>query len=192
VIIGLGHVAQVGKDTAAEGLIRDLGFQRHKFAAKLLELAMFADPIVSGIAGPQPANVNVGHGRFAWTVKGMGYDEAKSAYPEVRRFLQTLGEGGRKVFGEDFWVDAAFAALPANRDVVFTDVRYRNEAEAIQAAGGYVIKVNRPGRVGSGHVSETDLADFDGWDAVVDNSGSIEQLQGEIVRLAREWMRNAD
>lgn len=185
-IVGIGHVARVGKDVAASALSRDLGFRQRAFADKLRELALAADPLVS--TQTQTANIGIGRGRLSWAVSGMTWEGAKDVYPEVRRFLQELGVGARKTFGEDFWVDMAFTGVGKNDDVVFSDVRFLNEAEAIKKRGGYLIRVDRPGRRPEGHISETALVDFDGWDEVIVNDGSVQDLEAKVVTLVKGWM----
>ncbi len=182
-IIGIGSVARVGKDTAAEGLCQNLAFKRIGFADRLKAVALEADPLVT--ASVQTMNVNIGHGRLKWVVGGMGWEQAKNVYPEVRRFLQELGLGARKVFGKTFWIDQAMLEATGHERVVFSDVRFINEAEAIRAAGGFVVRVNPPGYVGKGHVSETELDGFD-FDEEFNNDGSIVELQEDIVA----WVRN--
>lgn len=179
-IVGLGHVAQTGKDTAAAVLVKELGFTKFGFADPLVQLAMEADPLVT--AGTRTVNTAIGHGRFAHTVKGLGYEGAKGTYPEVRRFLQNLGVGARKVFGQDFWVEQLMAQIARKNPpkVVISDVRFENEALAIRKAGGVVVRIDRPGKVASGHVSETELVDFD-FDKVIANATTIEDFQANVV-----------
>lgn len=183
-IVGIGHVARVGKDTAGEALCRDLGFTRVGFADQLKELAKLIDPIVT--SSTVTVNTDVGKGRLSWVVKGLGWEAAKDQYREVRRFLQALGEAGRLTFGEDFWINRALSDAKADR-IVVTDVRYLNEAEAIRAMGGLLIRINRPGRVASGHVSETDLLGFE-WDEEFDNNGSIQELQQHVVAYVKRHL----
>lgn len=186
-IVGIGHVARVGKDTAAEALCRDLQFVRLGFADQLKELAMVADPLIT--SATRTINTHIGHGRLKWTVEGVGgWGPAKDMYPEVRAFLQRLGEGARKVFGEDFWIDRLMERAQWHDNVVIPDVRYRNEAEKIREQGGVLIRINRPGRVASGHVSETELVDFD-WDQEFDNSGSVMDLQQNVVTFVKSKLQ---
>jgi len=187
-IIGLGHVARSGKDTAAHALVRDLGFERRAFADKLKQLAVAADPIVT--TATQATNVGSGKGRLNWVVRGMGLEQAKDVYPEVRRFLQDLGAGAREVFGDNFWIDMCLPEVewvgsPLS-DVVVSDVRYENEADEIRRRGGKLIRINRPGMYAAGHETETALVDFD-WDEEVDNDGSVQDLEQKIVKLVKGW-----
>lgn len=184
-LIGLGHVAQVGKDVSARALVRDLQFEQRAFADPMRELALKLDPLVT--ASIQSINIGTGAGRLEHVVGGMGWEGAKAAYPEVRRILQALGTGARELFGEDFWVDLALKDLPER--CVISDVRFPNEAEAIHAAGGKLIKIDRPGRKPQGHISETALADFDDWDLVVTNDQGILELEQEIVMAVKGWLK---
>lgn len=185
-IVGIGHVARVGKDTAATALCRDLGFVRYGFADQLKELALAADPLVTPAV--KVINTGNGHGHLAWVTAGLGgWEAAKDSYPEVRRFLQRLGLGARQVFGEDFWIDRLLEKAGTDERVVIPDVRFRNEAEAIRARGGVLIRINRPGHVAAGHVSETDLVDFD-WDEEFANDRSVAELQQDIVAYVKNCL----
>ena len=185
-IVGIGHVKRVGKDVAATALSRELGFQRRAFADKLKDLALLTDPLVT--TQIQATNIGAGRGRLSWVVQGMGWDEAKAVYPEVRRFLQEVGVGARKTFGEDFWVKQAVAGMKKTDNVVFSDVRFQNEIDAVHAAGGKVIRIDRPGHVAEDHVSETALSGFDGWDAVIVNDGTVQELEAKVVDTVKGWL----
>jgi hypothetical protein len=91
--------------------------------------------------------VGLGHRlyRLRDLVDAVGWDEAKKV-PEVRQLLQRNGtEAGRKIFGESFWIDQAFASAGDAKKVIVTDVRFDNEAEAVRDRGGVVIAVQRAG-----------------------------------------------
>lgn len=184
-IIGIGHTARVGKDTAAHALVRDLGYTRIGFADALKELAMEVDPMVLRMVGA--VNVRPNHGTLKWVVQTNGWEDAKQKTPEIRRILQNLGVGCRRVFGEDVWVDRVMRKAQSVEKLVIPDVRFPNEAEAIKAAGGYLVKIERNVYLplGGTHESETALLDFDGWDLVIPNHGTITELETEIVTFAR-------
>lgn len=179
-IIGLSGYARSGKDSVAAVLVKDHGFVRVAFADALRDLALAADPIVH-------VNWHGRHeGRISEGVEAYGWDDLKQEYPEVRLFLQRLGVGVREVLGPDTWVRIAMAkaknelAKGPVRGVVITDCRFPNEAEAIEAAGGKVVRVERPGTAPvNGHQSETAL---DAWPfaLIFPNNSSLEALASRI------------
>jgi hypothetical protein len=136
--------AQAGKDTFAGYL----GYRRLAFADVLKNVALGCDPIIE-VRDQQVT-------RLRAIVDHLGWEYAKSEYPEVRRFLQLLGtEGGRAHLGENVWVDAAFKDYDPGVPTVFTDVRFPNEIQAIRDRGGIIVRIDRAGhKPVNGHVSE--------------------------------------
>lgn len=186
-IIGLGHVMRAGKSTAAQALCRDLQFTEVSFAEPLKQLALLADPLV--VTRPGTINTNAGRGRLAWEVKGLGWETAKDMYPEVRKFLQNLGDGIRTLFGDQFFVELALKSVQPEDRIVLPDVRYISEAEAIQKAGGLVFRINRPGHIAQGHISETELSDWDGWDGEFENAAGVTELQAAVVERVKGLLK---
>lgn len=189
-IIGLTGFARSGKDTVGQILVDQHGFERRAFADKLRAVALGADPYVE---------VEHGFARLSsvvngdeWTC-GVGWDRAKTDYPDVRRFLQRLGtEGVRDNLGSMTWIDAAMVGLRlhgvARRQsklaVVFTDVRFPNEVAAIQGLGGQVWRVVRPGvEPPNAHASEQVL---DGIDKTLLNNGNLLYLSELVTIVLRE------
>jgi hypothetical protein len=106
----------------------------------------------------------------------VGWDAAKQE-PQVRRLLQDLGVGARKVFGEEFWIDRSLASIFQEENTVVTDVRFTNEADMIKHQDGQIWRVKRNNvSAVNGHVSEREL---DGYrvDQIFTNNGSIEDLK---------------
>ena len=179
-IVGLSGFATSGKDTAAQALL-DVGWKRLSFADKMREAALALDPHVTQHC------LECDPLRLTDVVEDMGWTDAKQI-PEVRRFLQRLGtEMGRNLFGENFWVDIAFANAPKGVDLVVTDLRYPNEAEAIRARGGIVIRVEREG-VGpvNDHPTEHALDDYP-FDYTLINNYDIESLQHNLREVVGGW-----
>lgn len=185
-IVGFGHEARTGKDTAAQPLV-DLGYKKVGFADALKALAFASNPLIRSGA---TVNVQIGHGRLAHIVSQLGWERAKDDVPEIRTYLQNLGVACREVFNEDFWIDQWEQQVKKANDTVVADVRFQNEFKAIRAIGRLpgietvLIKIERPGygAVAGSHVSELDLADAV-WDHVVVNDGSIEQLHKKILAI---------
>jgi len=119
-----------------------------------------------------------------------------------RKLLQLLGtEAGRHVIHPNIWVNALFADYPKIVDMddkgldvyenwIITDVRFPNEANIIKEKGGIMIRINRPqylnNRLVIGkneHLSETALDNYDGFDYVIENDGTVQDLIDKVKSL---------
>jgi hypothetical protein len=182
-LIGLVGKARSGKDTFARGLV-ERGYTRVAFADPLREMVERIDPLVTlpGGSGARLSSALMNFGGWEG-IKGSPYG------PEARRLLQEAGQAVRRL-DEGFWLRVGLgkardviAACPAARAgaAVITDVRYTNEADAIQKAGGVLVRIVRPGLESTDtHASETELDRYP-VDFTVRNSGTAE----DFVELAR-------
>ncbi len=175
-LIGLAGWAKSGKDTIADYLVREHGYRRVSFADPMREALLRLDPLIPMMTG---------HMRLSSAVRLMGWEDLKRESPEVRELLQRFGtEVGRQMFDQDFWVKLALSSILPGEKIVFSDVRYKNEAESIRKLGGVIFKVVRDGVApANNHSSEHDLADYE-FDAVVHNNGTIEDLWGAFRSLS--------
>lgn len=170
-IIGLCGYAGCGKTTISDRLIMK-GFRRRKFAAPLKNMLRsflrdqgvtdgVIDRMIEGDMKETPSH----------------YLNGKSP----RYAMQTLGtDWGRALICEDLWCDAATRDLESYDNVVFDDVRFFNEADAIRKSGGKIIRINRTG-VGpvNDHASEAPP-----WaDADVTNDGSVSDVTDLILQI---------
>ena len=98
-----------------------------------------------------------------------------------------IGDGMRRVYGNT-WVDLALNCANASpSDVVcVTDVRYPNEAESIQRAGGFVVKIHNPRT--KPLATQADHA-LDGWSGHYDfelfNDGTETDLENRLHKFSR-------
>lgn len=162
IVIGLTGYAQSGKDTIADYMETAHGFEKVSFAEPLKEMLLALNPQVGfkrnwlGIKKPV----------YLDDVYVEYYDHEgvkKSPYgEEVRGLWQRLGTDAVRKYDDMFWVRAAFQKLTRDDGrYVFTDVRFPNEADAINqlmAIPTYETanwQITRPG-VGpvNGHSSE--------------------------------------
>lgn len=173
-IIGLSGYAQSGKDTVAELLCLNYGFKRISFALPMRDAIYTLNPFVND------------SNRIADLVDEYGWDVAK-ANPEVRRLLQVFGtEVGREIFGETFWIDQAFKRASEYERVVFSDVRFPNEADAIKQSSGDVWRINRHNHQPvNEHKSEHAMDNYM-FKHVIYNDGTLDDLSDEVFMLARE------
>lgn len=202
-IIGLGHRKQVGKDTVGQ-FIQSLNpaIERRSFAENLKEVAaiLFNIPLekwsdanfkestieYSGeITTPRKILQKIGEclrdniNENIWVnallntyIPFPAIDDTNSPiFNEVEEDLQ--GEFGismssiKKIY--PIWV--------------ITDVRYPNEAEAIKNLGGVLIRIDRNTGFTDNHISETALDNYDGWDYVIDNNGTLENLFNQVKEI---------
>lgn len=99
----------------------------------------------------------------------------------VRDLLQKFGTGIRQTVDEDFWVKSLFKDYnPDFENWIITDVRFKSEAKAIKDKGGILIRVNKPSAGAGSHISEIDLDDYDGFDLIIENTGSLEDLYNKV------------
>lgn len=122
----------------------------------------------------------------------MTHAPGEGAHVSGREFLQRFGtEAHREVFGKNFWVDASLPRFDGmgnselcifgtrfDKDfVVFTDVRFPNEAERVREWGGEVWEVQRTAvETGDEHASEQRLPPHL-LDCTLYNNGSLEELE---------------
>jgi hypothetical protein len=166
-IIGLTGLAGSGKSTVAKRLVDQHGFVLVKFAGPLKAM-----------------------------LEALGVSRHEMEHPDLktapcaalggntpRWAMQSLGtEWGRQCMGTDFWcrigMRTAQRVLDEGGSVVFDDVRFPNERDAIQHAGGLVMRVLRHGQESQdGHASEKPLANVNG---TFRNQGSIEELYKRV------------
>lgn len=187
-LIGLTGAAGAGKDTVAAHLSQEHG---------CLKLAL-ADPLyqmisaMTGLSVSQLADRALKERDIAWVGTS------------PRRLLQTLGtEWGRGTLGDDIWIKGLFRRIDAYAAVmgrwggrasfVVADVRFANEARAIQDRGGRIIEIVRPqplsGIAGEArrHSSEAGIPD-DLIDATIVNDTDIAGLL-QSVDKALSWVQ---
>lgn len=213
-VIGIGHKARQGKDTAASCLVEKYNCKVIHFADALYEECktgqmlyresdntIFVKPVNEDYIEFQNPPENI----VNWfKIKGepresleFGADLFFGGMTEKDgALLQFWGtEFRRKKFNWDYWVDKVKNLIEAEPDVDFLlpDTRFKNEAQMVKDLNGVVWKVNRPNFVASdrdpNHQSEIDL---DGWEFEInlENDGTIPELydkaEAEYLKLKGE------
>lgn len=176
VLLGIAGGAGVGKDTIADIYLRQYGF---------VPMAL-ADEIKARVIASGQAT----------------FEEVFITKPShIRTLLQEEGtERGRNVYGESYWFNClmARAQITASRTratatrIVVPDVRFPNEVQLIQQAGGRVIKLEAPERYAANgmtaaarlHASERALDGFTAYDAVIQNDPDDAGTVGGAVETA--------
>lgn len=169
-ILGVCGAMQAGKDSTVATLVQH-GFTRVSFADPLKELALHVNPWIG-----RPKSVG-GFVRLHNLIDSIGWDVAKQSFPEVRKFLQDLGLGARMHVDDNVWVQAALRNRAQN--IAFSDVRFENEWAAVKAGNGVMLRVERPGYEGDGHISERALDGFEA-DFTLVNDGTLDDLANGV------------
>jgi hypothetical protein len=173
--IGLGGFAGSGKNLAAKALLgTPFHYSERAFARPLKATALRANPYIEG-------GLRL---KDHYAKCNQDWDVAKQ-HPEVRRFLQELGVGMRECIDTDVFVNVMWRSIE-HSNVVFTDVRFENEARFIREfLHGVLVLIKRPGvSPAGGHQSETRILQM-GWDYTIDNDGSKKDLEENIRAIAR-------
>ena len=110
-----------------------------------------------------------------------------------REIMQKLGtEVGRNIH-PDVWVKGTMLALEKEnaRNVVITDVRFLNEANAVKEAGGIILRVIRPGFGTDEHNEHASETEMDGIEADYEvlNDGPRLALKEKVVALGLQEMK---
>jgi len=170
-LIGFAGKARSGKDTAGKYLVDEYQFVRYSFAQPLKDgvKAMF------NLTDEQEKNKEQ-------VIEPWGRSP--------RELYQLVGTDIARAIDVRVWIKNAemFVKKHSGRSVVFTDVRFSNEAEWIRSQGGVVIFLESKTRginEGTGHASENGLTGDD-VDLILENDGTINALFDKLEDLRRE------
>lgn len=192
-VIGIMGKAGAGKDTVADHLVAKHGFAKGQFACVLKD-------VVCRVYGWDREALDSDH-----AARKLGYASALAYKEEVprlpggapqcpgpdslplslrgmtrRKVLQHIGTEGFRYCALDTWVRCEMNRLPGGASgIVFADLRFPNEVDAIRNLGGRVWcvrKIGGPGTASGGHSSETAL---DGTKV----DAFLEAAHGEIPKL---------
>jgi hypothetical protein len=194
-IIGLIGFIGAGKGTVGD-ILSECGYTQDSFAKPLKD----AVAVIFGwdrqmLEGATPES-------RAWREQPCEFWSKQFGYTFTPRLaLQLMGtEAGRNVFHQDLWV-ISLLNRSQGKNVVVTDVRFKNEVKAIRDANGLVIRVRRgidplwytTALLANGgdrealvrmteigiHPSEWDWAGSP-IDYIIDNDGTLEDLREKV------------
>lgn len=104
---------------------------------------------------------------------------------KARDLLVMVGDALRQNVHKNVFVNALFSSyVPATDYWIISDLRFKNEAEAVLERQGILLRIESSKKTGD-HPSETELDDFT-FDYVIQNTGSILHL----VHKTREFCYN--
>lgn len=112
----------------------------------------------------------------------------------AREVLQYFGTGICRKMYNNVWVDACLRQIKKDNETMYgidfaliEDCRFINEADAIRAAGGKVIRFLRRPFPEDNHESEISMIDYPA-DAVIDNRDmTLEEKNQEVLQIIKNW-----
>tara|TARA_R110002051_G_scaffold71693_3_gene129574 strand:- start:108 stop:857 length:750 start_codon:yes stop_codon:yes gene_type:complete len=113
----------------------------------------------------------------------------KTGFITAREFLQYFGTEVCRKIKPNIWVDSCVSRINQSGTelAIVSDVRFPNEVEAIQKAGGKVIRLTRKPHKDV-HDSETSLDSYEGFDYVLDNQDlSIDETNKQMLGILKSW-----
>lgn len=183
--IALGHQARTGKDTCADYIVAKYGgvkmaisdpvytvaehVQRAQGMSMVVQIktGLVCAFCVSILGSPHR------HGLLCDTIATILARNPGSELKKDRDLLRDIGMGMRDVYGSDVWINHLLGRLPAQGNVVVSDVKFLNEYQLLVHAGFTMIKVVRPERpYVTPHISETELAETT-FDYVIINNSTL-------------------
>lgn len=206
-IIGISGKMGSGKDTLGK-ILCELApqYEIKKYATKLKQIASLLSGIPIKKFKDEEFKKNLMSSEW-WTL-----NKPTPAYGDmynsmsVREFLQRIGTDAlRDGLHPDVWVNALMADYKVKSTFkgvtnyntnpiieyvpnwIITDVRFPNEVQAIVDRGGIIIRINRTdkSRINADHPSETALDNWDGFNYVIDNNGTIEDLHAHAEAILK-------
>lgn len=166
-LIGITGKAGAGKDSLADAMVKEFGAVKYSFAL----------PLKQGL------NAMLDWSMAQWDDRVWKETVIDWLGKSPRQFAQTLGtEWGRELINPALWVLLAMeryrkhCASGSTAPFVIADMRFDNEAKAILALGGTVLRIVRPGiDAVNAHVSEAGVRD-DLISYTLVNDGTLEQF----------------
>jgi hypothetical protein len=163
--IGITGKIGSGKSTAAS-ILRDCAFTERTFAEPLKSCALAFGFSYSEIYGSQAEKSAV---NTTWGISGREFLQkfgTEVCREQLPRIIPTMN---------NCWVKLATSNIVGN--IVWSDVRFPDEAAAIKELGGIIIEIVRPSNYQMFHTSETQQIQSD---MTIDNSGTIDDLRNNL------------
>ena len=176
-LIGITGHKFAGKSTVANMLSQILGYETCSFADKLKDVTC----ILSGCTREQLEDYDFKENELVPDYLRPYCLNAEK--PTYRAFLQHFGSEVMRGVNDNIWIDCTLSNC--GKDAIISDCRFPNEAKAVKAIGGIVIKVVRPdAKASDSHQSET-MIDVIAPDYTLYNDTTLENLVAKVDVLVR-------
>lgn len=179
-IIGIAGKMGSGKDTIA-AMLRMRGYEKLAFGnAVREELVNLIRRRFVPVCSPKWVE---------WLILSGLTEEAVYAKPTsdaVRRLLQWIGTDWRRAENPAHWIEHLGKQMDPAGKYVFSDVRFRNEADYIKSEGGAVWLVVGRNSEGAGEYHESERIDIGTPDLTIDNRVAMYDLAGAVLKALGE------
>ena len=178
-IIGITGQKFSGKSTVARLLHNATGYELVSFADKLKDVCC----VLSGCTREDLEDYDFKENELVPDYLRPYCGNAKK--PTFRAFLQYFGSEVMRGVNDNIWIDCTLSNASEAKGLIISDCRFPNEAKAVKARGGIVIKVVRPDvKASDSHQSETKIDEIDA-DYVLWNDTTLENLVLNVDSLVR-------
>lgn len=188
-IIGLTGKKGAGKDTVADYLSANYGYQHIAFADLLRREVMTGFNLrtipITNKEKPYSlfALTNCRDSGFLDYMQRNGFDVASGTPLSYRTVLQHWGDWKRGD-NANYFVDVVCQRLDGSTPIVISDVRFQNEVDALLGKGAWLIRVERNSPyVTDTHASETEIDTIRKDFTALTNNGTLDELYGAIDTL---------
>ncbi len=159
--IAFGDKSRVGKDTCVNYLIKTYGGQHLSFAEDLYKILYYAQEVC-------------------------GFKKSKD-----RKFLQFIGTDWAREIDNNIWINLTLKKAEVVKGNLFiSDVRFRNEFDALKKEGWTLVKIIKDNPEVTGgilnHSSEKNDIKDDEWDYIINNNESIEDLYCKLEDIIKQ------
>lgn len=199
-IIGLSAWKGSGKDTASDLLVKEFKFKKVSFASTLKDMVAEQYDISRNSLDDQnlkevplfqfPVNPQDAFSKMIadFLQKEFKADEKGRLFWTPRALAILEGSVKRSV-NAAYWTSRALGQIKPGDLVIISDLRYKSEAAQIRGYANaigqksFLIRINRFDEPPSSDPSERDLDNYQGFDAVIENRGTLEEFQEKLLSL---------
>lgn len=193
VVVALSGWRGSGKDTAADLLVREYGFTKLSFAAKLKDMVArdygipresLDDPAAK--EAPLQQYPVIPGDAFAETLHTRLSSELRSGFWTPRALCILEGSGKRSVHS-NYWVRSVASEIltdTGDRNFVISDLRYKSEADTLKLLLPDIVlaRIERFNSIETNDPSERDLDSYR-FSYVLSNKGTIDDFHRQITAV---------
>jgi hypothetical protein len=164
--------------------------KKYSFAAPLKEIAIgLFDLTQEQCFGTEQQKNTLTNVRWG-DIPGIAVTKSKKKKKmTAREFLQYFGTDVCRKIKEDVWAERCLSDIEAENPLlaIIDDCRFPNELDAVQKAGGKVIRLTRSPYKDK-HNSEQSLDNCENFDAVIDNANmTIAECSKKLIETLDNW-----